>query len=69
MGEGEVLDEVSKVRALGELGIELDKETRAAEVARLAAQMEEHKRKLEKELREADEREQHYQDNNTFGAF
>ncbi|SOC90115.1 hypothetical protein SAMN05216358_0139 [Rhizobium sp. AN5] len=48
---------------------ELQREEKMRHVRELAFQMENHKRKLEKELAEAEVREQHYQQNEIFGAF
>jgi len=68
-----------KVNGLGALGISAPEpdlqeahvrrmEKRAA-ADRLARQMQDHKRKLEEELKQAEERDQHYEGNVTFGAF
>lgn len=48
---------------------ELQRKEAKLKAMELAFQMENHKRKLEKELAEAEEREQHYQQNEIFGAF
>lgn len=48
---------------------ELQRQEAKRKAMELAFQMENHKRKLEKELAEAEEREQHYQQNEIFGAF
>jgi hypothetical protein len=82
MEEGEREDAIAdwmKVNGLGALGIKAPEpdpqeaharrmEKRAA-ADRLARQMLDHKRKLEEELKEAEEREQHYDGNQVYGAF
>ena len=75
-------EEHIKKRALGAIGIAMSENDAAtpaerhmrrmearAKADRLKAEMEAHKRKLEKELEEAEKVEEHYQNNQVFGAF
>lgn len=76
----QAIGEWQKVKGLAAHGItmspadiaeerELQRKEAKLKAMELAFQMENHKRKLEKELAEAEEREQHYQQNEIFGAF
>lgn len=76
----QAIGEWQKVKGLAAHGItmspadvaaerELQRQEAERKAKELAFQMENHKRKLEKELAEAEEREQHYQQNEIFGAF
>ena len=68
-----------KINGLGALGIKAPEPDpqeaharrmeKRAEADRLARQMQDHKRKLEEELKEAEARDQHYEGNAVFGAF
>jgi hypothetical protein len=76
------LEEFAKLHGLASNGITMagdperaamkraaDRLRKEREVKDLARQMEAHKRKLEQELKEAEEQEEHYEGNTIFGAF
>lgn len=75
----DAIQEWMKVNSLGALGItapepdpqelHLRRMEKRAAADRLARQMQDHKRKLEEQLKEAEERDQHYEGNQVYGAF